>query len=530
MASSAASSELSVSQTITPRSSPPPSSFTRTGTPPTSCTIALRSPALLAITVAGTEMPCADSSCRQRILLRAWAMAAAVFITGTPEHPVLVHHRQAVAGDGLGDAGEHHVREHEPPPPVEEVSARPVEVHLHLHRVQHPDRVPARTRRGHQPGGGRHRDGAREDGQSHGRRRRYDPGARAGKQSAGVPAPAPASGGARRGEAQRTFRIRICTFTGFAAVDAFSWSQSGLPATNSTAGPGLSGDRRRLGRRDVDPGVGAGLVGRAVHQHAEQRHVGRDLGEEPLAHAGHRRGDLLQDLARGSRRRWPGSTAWCTARSPGRTGCRNRRAGSAASPGTPADTARRPARRSAAGCRAPWQSPPPRRTPRRTSAPASPPGTAPPSPSCRRRGSPRRRTGDVRRAVVERGAERALTGARAGDARQRRVAVGQPVGEEDDDLVARGVVHQRLDRPQEGQARRGGRPAARPGGPGRVAALIVSSAGPGRIGGCLQGRVVVRARRGQRAGLLRRRAAAGGVVLRLGEERRARSGRSAGSR
>ena len=87
MASRAASGELWVSQTMTPGSSPLPMSFTSTGTPPTSRTIALMSPAVRAITVAGTAMPWAESSCRERILLRAWAMAPAVFITGTPSIP-----------------------------------------------------------------------------------------------------------------------------------------------------------------------------------------------------------------------------------------------------------------------------------------------------------------------------------------------------------------------------------------------------------------------------------------------------------
>ena len=32
-------------------------------------------------------MPCADSSCSERILLRDWAMACAVFISGTPRIP-----------------------------------------------------------------------------------------------------------------------------------------------------------------------------------------------------------------------------------------------------------------------------------------------------------------------------------------------------------------------------------------------------------------------------------------------------------
>src|SRR6185436_17609833 len=78
--------------------------------------------------------------------------------------------------------------------------------------------------------------------------------------------------------------------------------------------------------------------------------------------------------------------------------------------------------------------------------------------------------GDLRAAVVQRRTEGALAGDGAGEVRQRRVAVRQTVGEEDDDLVPRVVGGQRRDRGEEGEAGRGGRPAAGAGGPGRIAA------------------------------------------------------------
>ena len=108
---------------------------------------------------------------------------------------------------------------------------RPVEVHLHLHGVEHAHRWPraraAATRRAVE---GTDTDRERTV-------RRTAPvtvrlAHRAGKSRSlrpGSGSPAPHS----------TLRIRICTFTGLAPVDVFSWLQSGLPSTKTTAGPGF---------------------------------------------------------------------------------------------------------------------------------------------------------------------------------------------------------------------------------------------------------------------------------------------------
>ena len=86
-ASIAASMDCRLSQTITPGRSAGVSSLIKTGTPPTSSTMARRSAAVAAMTVAGTGTPLAARSCRDRILLRLEAMAAASFSVGTPIIP-----------------------------------------------------------------------------------------------------------------------------------------------------------------------------------------------------------------------------------------------------------------------------------------------------------------------------------------------------------------------------------------------------------------------------------------------------------
>ncbi len=168
MASSAASSDSSVSQIMTPVFSLEERSFTSTGSPPTSFTISLSRDGFEAITVRGTLTPLAERSWRTRILLRLAAMASAPFRTGTPDERELVHHREAVLVDGEADAGDDGVGAREGLAPVVERRPRSAEPHLDLQGVDHPRPVPPLPRRLDEAA--RRVDGrrAREDGEVHG--------------------------------------------------------------------------------------------------------------------------------------------------------------------------------------------------------------------------------------------------------------------------------------------------------------------------------------------------------------------------